>query len=124
MKMKINSCILFCSFLFLLSSCYYDKEVLIYGTSACDTTNVKFSVQISGTLSANCLSCHGGNAASGGGIQLGSYDAVKVQALNGKLIGVVSQSPGFATMPKGGAKLPECRIAEIRTWIRNGMPNN
>ena len=124
MKMKINSWVFFCSSLFLLSSCYYDKEALLYGTSACDTTNIKFSVQISGTLSANCLSCHSGNAASGAGIQLGTYDAVKVQALNGKLMGVVSQSPGFSPMPKGGAKLPDCRIAEIRTWIRNGMPNN
>lgn len=124
MKMKINCSILFCSFLILFSSCYYDKEVLIYGTSTCDTTNVKFSVQISGTLSANCLSCHGGNAASGGGIQLGSYDAVKAQALNGKLIGAIYHSPGFSPMPKGGAKLSDCRIAEIRTWIRNGTPNN
>lgn len=124
MKIKTNSLLLICSMLFIFSSCYYDKEELIYGTKSCDTANVKFSVQIAGTLSANCLSCHGGNAASGGGIQLGSYDAVKVQALNGKLIGVVSHSPGFTPMPKGGAKLPECRIAEIRTWIRNGTPDN
>jgi len=55
---------------------------------------------------------------------LGDYTVLKTLALNGRLIGAVTQAPGFSAMPKGGARLPDCRIAEIRTWIRNGAPNN
>ncbi len=108
----------------LLSSCYYDKEEILYPAVPCDTSKVTYSGQILNTLSSNCLSCHGGTAISGGGIQLGTYNAVKTQALNGKLMGVITQAPGFTAMPQGAAKLQECRIAEIRTWIRNGAPNN
>lgn len=108
----------------IFSSCYYDNEELIYGKASCDTINVKYSVHIVNTLAANCLSCHGGNAASGAGIQLGNYNAVKTQALNGRLLSALEQAPSFSPMPKGAGKLNDCRIAEIRTWIRNGTPEN
>lgn len=122
--MKRTGIILLITTITLLSSCYYDKEELLYGIETCDTLNVKFSVQITNTLSVHCLSCHGGNASAGAGIRLGTYDEVKAQALSGPLLNVISHTPGYSQMPKGSAKLPECRIAEIRTWIRNGAPNN
>jgi mono/diheme cytochrome c family protein len=113
-------------FLFLFiatcSSCYYDKEELLYGSIPCDTVNVKYSVQIKNTLQASCFTCHGGSAASGGGIQLGDYVSLKKVADNGSLLNAITRSVN--TMPKGGAKLPDCKIAEIRAWIQNGAPNN
>lgn len=123
-NMKMKALILFITTVTFLSSCYYDKEEYLYGIESCDTSNVKYSVQIANTLSANCLSCHGGNASAGAGVRLGTYDEVKAQALSGPLLNVISHTPGFSAMPKGGARLPDCRIAEIRTWIRNGAPNN
>ncbi len=122
--MKRIGIILLISTSTFLSSCYYDKEELLYGIETCDTLNIKYSVQIVSTLSANCLSCHGGNASAGAGIRLGTYDEVKAQAVSGPLLNVISHVSGYSQMPKGNAKLPECRIAEIRTWIRNGAPNN
>jgi hypothetical protein len=122
--MKIKKSLLLIFTTLFLSSCYYDKEEKIYGIVPCDTSNVKYSVQIVSTISTNCLRCHGGNASAGGGILLGDYTVLKTLALNGHLYGAVSQFPGFSPMPKGGARLPDCRIAEIRTWIRNGAPNN
>jgi hypothetical protein len=107
-----------------LSSCYYDKEELLYGVSSCDTLNVKYNVQVVNILSANCLRCHGGDASDGGGVQLGSYNAVRTQAFNGKLLGVISHTPGFLQMPKDGGKLTNCQIATIEAWIRKGAPNN
>jgi mono/diheme cytochrome c family protein len=104
------------------SSCYYDKEDLLYGTSSCDTTNVKYSTQIVGIINSSCISCHGGTAAAGGGIKLGDYASVKAAADNGTLLNSVIRTNN--TMPKGGARLSNCRISEIRTWIRNGTLNN
>ena len=122
--MKMKALILFMITVTLLTSCYYDKEELLYGIQTCDTLNVKYSMQIVSTLSANCLSCHGGTASAGAGIRLGTYDEVKAQAVSGPLLNVISHASGYSQMPKGSTKLPECRIAEIRTWIRNGAPNN
>ncbi|MFO0415442.1 MAG: c-type cytochrome [Bacteroidota bacterium] len=104
------------------SSCYYDKEDILYGPSQCDTSAVKYSVQVTSILNASCLSCHSGTAAAGGGIKLDSYNAVKAAADNGSLLSSVTRSVN--PMPKGAARLNECRIAELRTWVRNGAPNN
>ena len=47
---------------------------------------------------------------------------VKVQALNGRLIGSIDHLGG--TMPKGGAKLTSCTITKIQQWVNSGTPNN
>lgn len=120
MKLKILFLILITGSVF--SSCYYDKEDMLYGTGSCDTSNIKYSVQIVAIVNSNCIVCHGGTAANGGGIKLGTYNDIKAYASNGILLTSVTRSTN--TMPKGGTRLSNCRIAEIRTWIRNGAPNN
>lgn len=114
----------FAAFLFLLffTMCTYKKEELLF-TNTCDTTNVKYSVQVLNTLSINCTGCHAGQSAAGG-IELDGYNKVRMQALNGRLLGSITHAPGYRPMPDFSSKIPECRIAEIRTWIRNGTPNN
>jgi len=104
------------------SSCYYDKEDMLYPSTGCDTSAVKYSGQIVTMLNSSCLSCHGGTAASGGGIKLGDYTSVKAAADNGTLLNAVTRDVN--PMPQGAARLSDCRIAELRTWIRNGAPNN
>jgi hypothetical protein len=120
MKLKIVFLFLIISGVF--SACYYDKEELLYGAGNCDTVNVKYSVQIIGIMNSSCISCHGGTAANGGGIKLGSYNDIKTYADNGALLNAVTRTVN--PMPKGGTRLSNCRIAELRTWIRNGAPNN
>jgi hypothetical protein len=120
MKDKIIFCMLGITLFF--TSCYYDKEDLLYAGSKCDTSNVKFSVQINTILNSGCITCHGGTAANGGGIKLGTYADVKTYADNGLLLNAVSRT--INPMPKGGSRLSDCRIAEISTWIRNKAPNN
>lgn len=107
----------------LLVSCTYNKEELLYMNNTCDTSNIKYSVQVLSALTINCTSCHSG-VSSPGGIQLDSYNAVRTNALNGRLLGSITHAPGYRPMPDFSPKIPECRIAEIRTWIRNGAPNN
>ena len=122
--MKIKYSLLIVCSIAVFSSCYYDNEEMLYGLQPCDSSNVTYGVQVVNTLTANCLSCHGGNGAAGGNVRLGTYNDVKVYADNGKLLSSISHTGSSSPMPKNAAKLPECRIAEIRTWIRNGAPNN
>ncbi len=107
-----------------LSSCYYDKEELLYtGPSVCDTALVTYSQSVVPIIASSCLGCHGG-ANAPAGIRLDNYIGVKNVASNGSLIGAITHSPAFSAMPKNGAKLSECNISRIRLWIAAGSPNN
>lgn len=111
--------------LLVCSSCYYDKEHELYGTSApCSTATVTYSGNITNMLTANgCIGCHSGSSPSGN-INLQGHANVKTWAANGKLFGAVNHSPGFSPMPKGGNKLSACAIQQLKAWIDAGMPNN
>ena len=90
---------------------------------ACDTTNFKYSTAIQPIIQNKCVGCHN-SVSLGGGIDLSSYAAVKVVALNGKLYGSVNWAAGFSPMPKGGVKSPDCEIKQIKKWIDAGSLNN
>jgi mono/diheme cytochrome c family protein len=92
-------------------------------TNSCDTSNVTFSGTIFPLLQNSCIGCHSG-AAAGGQIDLSSYQGVASVANNGRLLGAISHSPGFQPMPRGGNKLPDCRIDQVRIWIEGGALNN
>lgn len=111
-----------------ISSCYYDKEDLLYGSvnsGPCtdSTTIVSYSQKVVPLLQQQCYSCHTGSFPSGG-IVMGTYATDKAIAQNGKLYGSVSYSSGFSPMPKGMPKMNNCQIATIKKWIDTGMPNN
>jgi len=107
-------------------SCRYDNEEELFGDAICDTSNVTYTNNVKPVLTANCLSCHStSNAATfGSGIKLEDYSDLMVQVNNGNLVGVITHSPGYPAMPQGGAKLDDCTIEKIVTWINNGAPNN
>jgi hypothetical protein len=105
------------------SSCYYDKEEILYPDGVCDTANVTYSRSVTPVLSANCTSCHGGNTPSAG-ISLDNYNGIKAVADNGKLWGAVSHTAGFSPMPKNSAKMNSCNITKIKKWIDAGALNN
>lgn len=91
--------------------------------TGCDSTFFTFSGAVLPILQSACIGCHSG-APPAGNIDLTTYTNVSTLAMNGKLLGVVSHSTGFLQMPKGGNKLPDCRITQIRKWIESGAPNN
>ncbi len=105
------------------SSCYYDKEEILYPDTTCDTSAVKYSTSILPVLSSNCISCHGGSTPSAS-ISLDSYAGVKQQADNGRLWGSVAHSTNYSPMPKNGTQLNACNLAKIRIWLAAGAPNN
>ncbi len=93
------------------------------GCDACDTLNYKYSTAIQPLIQSKCTGCH--NPASlGGGIDLSTYTATKVSALNGKLFGTINWSIGFSPMPKNSVKMPACEIVQVKKWIDEGALNN
>ncbi len=110
------------------SSCYYDKEELLYPVLAnsCDTTDVGYAKSITPILSNLCLQCHGNSnaAVNGANIKLEDYSDVKTYVDNGKLYGSISHGAGYSAMPKGAAKFDDCKIKLFNLWIENGAENN
>jgi hypothetical protein len=92
-------------------------------SDACDTNNVTFNGTIFPLMQSYCTGCHSGSSPAGQ-IALTNYQNISVVAQNGKLLGSVNHSTGYVPMPKGGNKLPDCRIDQIRIWIQNGNQNN
>lgn len=92
-------------------------------TDACDTTAFTFSATVVPLINNYCKGCH--NPASlGGGIDLSSYSGIKSVAVNGKLMGSITHSPGYVAMPQGGNKLQDCQVKQIEKWIKAGLNNN
>jgi len=111
------------SIIVMLSSCYYDKEEALYlGAAACDTTAVRYSVQVVQILDQYCISCHSAAAASGG-VALETYDQAKTYTLNGQLLKSVRHE-GPSPMPQNAPKLSDCRISTLEAWFNAGCPNN
>jgi cytochrome c553 len=91
--------------------------------AACDSNSFKFAANIDPIMQKYCVGCHGGTAPSAS-INLSAYGGVRQQALNGRLYGAVTHSPGYSAMPKNAPKLSDCQIAQIRKWIAAGSLNN
>lgn len=108
------------------TGCYYDKASLVYPSNGntCDTSTITLSADINNILSASCYSCHGGDAAAGGGIKLEQYSVIKAYADNGRLLSSITQDGNASAMPQGASKLSDCNINKFRAWINNGAPNN
>jgi len=126
--MKLILVTFFIASIVLISSCYYDKEDLLYGninSGPCtdSTGTVSYSQKVVPVFQQFCYSCHTGSFPSGG-IVMGTYTTDKAIGLNGKLFGSINHAAGFSPMPKGMSKMNACQIAVIKKWIDAGMPNN
>ena len=116
---QLFGCILIVLLSLSISSCYYDVEENIYPTVECDTTNISYTETILPIISNNCYACHD-QASNFGGITLEGYDRLKTYVDNGGLLGVIKHESGFSPMPKNQAKLIDCDIEKIETWINDG----
>ena len=114
----------------IMQGCYYDNEECLYPDDGepCDTTGVTYAGTVLPLLQERCISCHSG-AQPSGNISLDSYESVREAALKpagepGSLYGAINWAPNNSNMPQGQAKLPECTILRVKTWIDAGAPNN
>jgi len=89
---------------------------------SCDPTQFTYAAIIQPIINNQCVGCHKPGSLSGN-VDLSTYSGVKVQASNGKLVGSVSHTVGYAAMPKG-AKLSDCQIIQIKNWVDAGALNN
>ncbi|MBL7739001.1 MAG: hypothetical protein JNK14_07270 [Chitinophagaceae bacterium] len=111
----------------MFSSCYYDKEELLYGsgnTPCTDTTGaISYAQKVVPMFQQYCYSCHNSSFPSGN-IVMGTYASDKAIAQNGKLMGSITHASGFSPMPQGMPKMSSCQIAAVKKWIDSGMLNN
>ncbi|MCB2221011.1 MAG: hypothetical protein KQI35_11495 [Bacteroidetes bacterium] len=94
----------------------------------CDSLNVSFSETVFPIIQNSCLGCHSGSNPNGG-ISLTNYQQIKTAGSitpgsSGSLLGAITHAPGNVPMPQNGAQLSDCKIAQIRSWVNDGMPNN
>lgn len=125
--MKQIRLILLVIFVATMTGCYYDTEERLYPqiSSPCDDTVVTFSKTVN-TILQPCQSCHSNSSAasSGSGIKLQNYADVQSYAASGQLMGTINHTTGYSAMPKGGGKLADCEISQLKKWIDNGTLNN
>ncbi len=126
MKILFSILVIIISLTFF-SSCYYDKEELLYGSSnapCTDTTGVvSYAQKVAPMFQQYCYSCHNSNFPSGN-IVMGTYASDKAIAQNGKLMGSITHASGFSPMPQGMPKMSNCQIAVVKKWIDSGILNN
>lgn len=123
MKGKILPAVILAgALLFYFSGCAKRNAVEL-GAGTCDTTDVRYSVQIVSILENNCYACHKGPGASSG-IDFSNYEAFRGWAGSGFVAGDITGAPGFTRMPYGLPPLSDCDINTIVAWIHQGMPNN
>ncbi len=89
----------------------------------CQTDNRSWVQHIRPIIQNNCVGCHSG-ANPGGGLNFSTHAGVVASIGNGRLIGSINHQAGYKAMPQGGAKLPDCSIQQIQSWVNAGAPNN
>ncbi|MDB5232910.1 MAG: hypothetical protein JWN76_3715 [Chitinophagaceae bacterium] len=118
-------CLVSISAALILYSCSNKKADLTAPSSAnCDTTTVRLSVEIKAIMTAQCFSCHGGNATLANGIQLENYSVLKAYVNNGQLLQAITHTGNVTPMPNNGTLLSACDINKFRAWINRGAQNN
>jgi len=127
-KIKIMMLISLC--MFFVNSCYKDKGDKLYPAgngNNCDTSNMKYSANVSPILTSNCAisGCHTtANKSNVAGYAYDSYSETLNSVSNGKLLKSIKHEAGTSQMPKASSKMNDCNINIIESWIRRGALNN
>ena len=87
----------------------------------CDSAVSGFTAVIQPMMTKYCVGCHAYPNASAQ-VELSGYIGVK-NAINQGLLKSLDHSGNYP-MPKGGAKLSDCEINQVRNWIQRGAPND
>ncbi len=92
---------------------------------ACDTSDMRFSTDITEIFSVSCFRCHDSdNAGSAGeGIDLSDFSVVKSYVENGRLMEAIEQNGNASSMPLSANKMDQCNIDKIKSWINEGAEN-
>lgn len=103
--------------------CSSDVEEEIYPSIECQTEDMSYVADILPIIETDCFNCH--DAANNfGGVTLEGFEAVKIFADNGQLVGSIRHEAGFSFMPQGAPQLLTCEIEKIEAWIDQGTKDN
>jgi hypothetical protein len=117
------------SFLFYgllsLNACTFDNEETLFKDLVCPEINepVTYSGFVKPLLEKRCVSCHSSALASGS-VNVENYEKLIAHIENNSFLGAIRHSPGFTPMPKGEAKLSDCDIKKLESWINAGYAEN
>jgi hypothetical protein len=104
-------------------SCENQNEEDLFGKSDCDSINVSYSGFIEPLIKDHCFACHS-DANLIAPFSLEGYENVIIRVNSGQLAGALNHQPGYQKMPRGRPQFPECDLAKINSWIREGALNN
>lgn len=105
----------------LSTGCDYDNEEELYGPEpTCDTTAMRYSVEIREIVQANCYSCHT-VASNISGYPFEDYEVLRDYALSGTLVARINDP--ITPMPQTGL-MSLCNRQKIEAWVKAGAPNN
>jgi hypothetical protein len=104
-------------------SCSYDNREELSKKEICQSDSIGFADHVQPTINQRCSSCHSGQSPEAG-ISLTNYEQISKVAKSGKLVGVITHSPGFTPMPGDGSMLSDCQISQIKIWVEDGAENN
>ena len=104
----------------LFTSCYYDKEEILYPQQR-DCTNVprKFDTEVKPVMLSRCATgsdCHGAGSTNSGGV-LNNYQNIKNNSV------LIRHVVLTGIMPKGSS-LTSAELNTIVCWIDSGSPQN
>ena len=111
------------------TSCYFDKEDVLYPDTPCDTTRLlSYSSDIVPVLSINCYNCHSQVNAPiyGEGLVLEGYPNLRRYLFDQPdvLVNSIKQNGKALAMPRESQKLDKCSISDMEVWIKQGQKNN
>ena len=105
------------------TACYYDNEKDLYGDGLCDTTAVRYSIDVKPIVDANCVSCHAPGGQQEGSPLLTYDDVVKYTGVMGSSA-LVDRTNGTSSLMPPSGKMSACNIAIIAAWVSQGSLNN
>ena len=85
--------------------------------------SVSFTEDVSSIIIPKCTPCH--QYPGTGGINLDSYENIKLQAQSGQLVQSIIHDTNYVIMPPPPLiGLDSCQIKSIKRWITQGCLNN
>ncbi len=93
-------------------------------SDSCSLKNVTYMSVVKGIFDNYCIKCHG-NTTMSKGFNFQGFDNLKLWfSLDSlRILHAIRHEKGLP-MPLGQNKIPECRIRQIETWLREGLKEN
>jgi mono/diheme cytochrome c family protein len=93
-------------------------------SDSCSVKNVTYKTTVKAIFDDHCIRCHG-NTIMSKGMNFQGYESLKLWfSLDSlRLLHAIRHEKGLP-MPLGGDKIPDCKIRQIETWVREGYKEN